>query len=361
MDDLLGAALAALSSDLRAVLPTATNPSLEPSLLVTPRTISPTGLGGYVGPHTEPDGDVHGRRVAAAVEVGVRAQTPNDLDQALSEVSAALLTVERGDTTNGDVLRVEHASQAAGSADGNTERTLRFDVLYEFVRPPTEAGGIIDEVLVDLDAGTTPLGRAVRVAAAPGVLTRFDVVDDPAAIHHLPSDWDVDPAEPALLQRAETWGGATGPGPVMPGTMLVLRTTPVAPAVADLVARTAFTALTGGVGMVWRWQGPDDFYFVLLDVDRNVRRIGRKVGGTFAELDQVAADEANGYDPGPHHLRVRVEGPSMTATLDGEEILVGADDAIEAPGRVGLLTRRTTTARFTGLAYVPLEGGIPNG
>lgn len=355
MDDLLGEALAALTADLRTVLPTPANSSHEPTVFVTPRSVSPTGLGGYVGPHTDPDGDVLGRRLSASVEVGVRAQTPGDLPDALSAVSSALLTVTPGDTANGDVLRVVHGDGPPASS--NTTRTLHFDVVYEFVRRPTVGGGLISEVLLDLDPGTTPLGRAVRVRAAPGVLTRFDVVDDPLAVHHRPSDWDVDPSEPVIVQRAETWGGATGTGVSMPGTALVLRATPSTPAVSDLLLRTAFTADSGGVGLVWRWQGPDDFYYVLLDVDRELRRIGRKVDGEFAELDVAAVDTTTGYEPGPHHLKVRIEGTAMAASLDGKEILAGTDAAIVDPGRVGLLTRRTATARFTGLEYVPLEGG----
>lgn len=355
MDDLLGEALDALTADVRALLPAPANPNLAPTVLVTPWSVAPTGLGGYVGPSVDPAGDVLGRRLTVTVEVGVRAQTPDALEDALASVSSAMVTATRGDTANGDLLRVAHGDGPAPT--GGSERTLHFDVLYEFVRRPTSGSGVIDEVLLDLEAGTTPLGRAVRIGAAPGVLTRFDVVDDPLAIHHRPSAWDVDAAEPAIVQGAETWGGATGNGVAMPGTALVLRSSPATPAPVDLLLRTAFAADGGGVGLVWRWQGPDDFYYVLLDTDRAVRRIGRKVAGEFAELEVAAVDTTTGYEPGPHHLKVRVEGTAMAVSLDGEQILAGTDAGITDPGRVGLLTRRTTTARFTGLEYVPLEGG----
>lgn len=360
MDDLLGEALEALSTDVRALLPSPASPSLAPTLLIAPQAVVPTGLGGYVGPSVDPAGDLRGRRIRANVELGVQSQTPDDLEGALSRVSLAMLTATRGDTANGDLLRVAH-DDSPPPAGTPTARTLRFDVLYEFLRHPAEAGGVISEVLVDLDAGTMALGQAVRVGAAAGMLSRFDVVDDPAAIHHLPSEWDVDPTEPAIVQRAETWGGATGTGPVTPGTMLVLRPTPSTMPARDLILRTAFTSDAGGVGAVWRWQGPDDFYFVLFDVDRGVRRIGRKVGGVFDDLDEPAADTTVGYAPGPHHLKVRAVGQEVAAWLDGDQVLDGSDASITGSGRVGLLTRRNTTARFTGLAYVPLEGGTPDG
>jgi hypothetical protein len=356
VDQLLGEALEALTADLRALLTSTADPSFAPSLLVVPRETAPTGLGGYVGPHLEPPGDVHGRRIRARVEVGVQAGSTDDLEAGLASVARALLTVTRGDTDNGDLLRVAHVAASPPAAD-DTQRTLAFDVAYEFLRRPTEAGGIISEVLLDLDVGTTPIGRAVRVEATPGVLTRFDVVDDPAAIHHRPSDWDVDPHEPAIVQRAETWGGATGTGPGTPGTALLLRVTPDTPPVADLLLRTAFSAEAGGVGLVWRWQGPDDFYFVLVDIAGGLARIGRKLGGEFGELDEPAIDLTTVHPSGPHHLKVHVHGSSMSASLDGDQIVAGADAAIGDPGRVGLLTRRNATARFAGLTYVPLGAG----
>jgi hypothetical protein len=356
VDQLLGEALEAMVADLRSLLPAGTDEPLEPSLLVLPRATAPTGLGGYVGPHDEPSGDVHGRRVEARVEVDVRTSSADALAGATAAVSRALLTAARGDTDNGAVLRVTHADGPL-PAPSETGRTLAFDVRYEYLRRPTEAGGVIADVVLDLDVGTTPFGRAVRAAAAPGVLSRFDVVDDPGAIHHTPSTWEFDPEGPAIVQRAETWGGSAGQGPNTPGTTLLLRATPVTPPAADLLLRSAVTTETGGVGLVWRWQGPDDFYFLLLDVDRGVRRIGRKVAGDFGELDEPAVDTTVAFPAGHHHLKVRVEGTAMRASLDGAPILAGADDAIGGPGRVGLLTRRNATARFAGLEYVPLRSG----
>lgn len=356
VDQLLGEALDAMAADLHALLPAVDEGALEPDLLVLPRRTSPTGLGGYVGQHHEPSGDVHGRRVDARVEVNLRTSSAAELAGATAAVSRALLTATRGDTDHGALLRVAHVDGPPPVSDG-TERTLTFDVRYEYLRRPTEAGGVIGDVLLDIDVGTTPFGRAVRVPAVPGVLSRFDVVDDAGAIHHAPSEWDVHPDGPAIVQRAETWGGATGQGPNNPGTTLVLRATPTTPPAADLLLRTAVSTQAGGVGLVWRWQGPDDFYFLLLDVDRGVRRIGRKVAGDFAELDEPALDTTVGLAAGHHHLKVRVEGTAMSASLDGEPILAGADPAIGDPGRVGLLTRRNATARFAGLDYVPLEGG----
>jgi hypothetical protein len=105
-----------------------------------------------------------------------------------------------------------------------------------------------------------------------------------------------------------------------------------------------------GLGVVFRYQDPANFYYLLMDAQRHYRRIGKKVNGVFHDLQSPAVDVANGFTVGEDlELAVAVSGSAFKAYLGGEEILSGQDDSIPAAGRVGFYTWGNTDARFLDL------------
>ena len=358
MDGLAAQALARLAEDVRELLPAAPA-ALTPSVSLGSTRVGPTGIGAFVGPHRDPEGEIRGRRVQAELRIGVIGDDGPDLEERAAGVTAALLAARPGDPTQGTFLRVRQ-DQPEGLAPGEVAddqrgRLLRFQVIYELLQRPSADEGLIAEVATDLHL--PPRGLPRRLFAQRfegGILQRFEVFDDPGAVNQAPSDWDFDAAEGQIRQRRGIWGGSPAAGTQLAGSVLLLA--PGVPRAADLLIRAQATSDERGIGLVFRWQGPDDYYFLLLDATVGFRRIGRKVAGTFGDLEQPAVDSAQGYDAGGLlELKLEVVGDRMRAFLAGEEVLAGSDRALAGPGRVGLLARRNPTARFSALEVLALD------
>jgi len=217
----------------------------------------------------------------------------------------------------------------------------------------------VHNILVVAEYAYTPRGRPLSSDAFEAdPMAAFDVVDDPRATVGAPSSWAYDAAGTSVVQTTAVSGPAGTPagdrGPDKPGTYLVRTTAQGWPALRDLVVRTHVTSGGNGVGLVFRYQDADNFYFFLMDAQRNYRRIGKKVQGVFSDLDRSAFDDTRGYVAGQgHEVTVAIVGDSLKAFVDGVEVLDGRDDAIEAPGRVGFYTWANGAASFADLAVRP--------
>lgn len=140
-----------LTAAVTALIPGGVPP---PIVALHPRTIRPVGLGGFVGLNHDPDGDVVGRQVDATIAVAVVADDPVALANATAAVNRALVAADRAALRNSGVLRlalddVGPQSTVAGGA-GDLSQTLTFSVLFEFLKRPEEAEGIIEEISLDV-------------------------------------------------------------------------------------------------------------------------------------------------------------------------------------------------------------------
>jgi hypothetical protein len=190
-------------------------------------------------------------------------------------------------------------------------------------------------------------------------LANFDVVDDPQATVSTPSQWVFNGAAQRIDQTSGIHGGAFEPGatgPEKPGTYLVRKTTTELPAIQNhIVAVDVSSEDNGGIGVVFRWQDVDNFYYFLMDGQRNYRRMGKKVGGVFQELDTAALDDTHGYETGiTHSLRIRFSGSEMRAYLNDEQILLGQDASLPNAGRAGLFCWGSAGAHFDNFRIVAL-------
>ena len=190
-------------------------------------------------------------------------------------------------------------------------------------------------------------------------LANFDIVDDPQATVAAPSQWVFNTAAQRIDQMSSIHGGAFEPGatgPEKPGTYLVRKTTTELPAIQDhIVAVDVSSEDNGGIGVVFRWQDVDNFYYFLMDGQRNYRRMGKKVGGVFQELDTKALDDTHGYETGKtHSLRIRLSGSEMRAYLNDEQILLGQDASLPNSGRAGLFCWGSAGAHFDNFRIVAL-------
>jgi hypothetical protein len=205
----------------------------------------------------------------------------------------------------------------------------------------------------------------------------FEVVDDPQADVSAPSNWLYNAAEQRIEQTSNIHGpdGGVNTNPNKPGTYLV--------GVAKVVDEETGEEKEGpwpelrgmvlechlnsgdddGIGVVFRYLDVDNFYFFLMDAQRNYRRLGKKVGGEFYELEVPAVDTTQGYNLNQDYELTIIAGPSSPyigevckVYLDGVEILSGRDRSIVKPGRVGFYAWGNTSARFLDLTVHP--GGL---
>jgi hypothetical protein len=149
MDAMVIEALDSLATALSSLLA-----EPKPALLIFPTRIVPTGLGSFIGLHHEPEGDLMGRRIQATVSMAIQAANANDLGAAITTTTRALLAADPSVLRQLGILSLtldELGPKTAGSAGDPMEQELRFTILFEYVRKPTEAQGIIQEIHLTLN------------------------------------------------------------------------------------------------------------------------------------------------------------------------------------------------------------------
>lgn len=348
MDVISEEAVGALTALLEGRLPSPADPALRPLLTVAPASARPAGIGGFVGMSDDPFGQISGRRVRARAHVTARASDHAGVPTAIADVVRALVAAER--TPDGGYLRV--ALDDLGPPDPSApQREAIFDVDFEFLKEPEAPEGVIGDIPLDLDVDETGRSRILLdIPFMEPAFGWFEIVDDPRANRNRPSQWRYDPPARSIDQLASIWGGSPGSGPNKPGTYAVLTAAPARPPIADFVLRTTLRSGSGrGVGVVFRWVDVDNFYYFLMDANAAFRRLGRRVGGTFGDLETPAAASA-GYDPAEtYRVKVRASGDELAVFLNEVPILSGRDSALAGPGRIGLMCHRNNDAHFYSL------------
>lgn len=157
MDPLNREALDSLAAAIRSFLPAAGNPAHASSVAVFPSRITSTGLGGFVGLHHEPEGEVVGRQIDADVRVTVRAAAVGGLTTVAEAAAQALVGAGRKELGEKGILDLSFTQLGeARPLQGETpaEQELAFRVRYEFLKVPTEAGDVIREIPIQLEVGS---------------------------------------------------------------------------------------------------------------------------------------------------------------------------------------------------------------
>ena len=198
-----------------------------------------------------------------------------------------------------------------------------------------------------------PRGRSLVIDKfVEDTLNQFDVIDD-AAVMGGPSSW----AHSAnlggsIVQTSDISGPPLNADPSKPGTYLVHKTSKEWPDLQDLVM---ISRLQSGdedaIGLVFRYQDPDNFYFFLMDRQRGYRRIGKKIAGVFQELDMPTIQFVTpGYELNrTYEVSIAAVGGAISVFLDGVHILTGIDSSLIKPGRIGLYAWSTSLP--TSLTY----------
>jgi Tc toxin complex TcA C-terminal TcB-binding domain len=185
-------------------------------------------------------------------------------------------------------------------------------------------------------------------------LSRFDVIDDAAATGG-PSAWaHAANLGGSIVQTSNISGSPLTADPSKPGTYLVRKTSTDWPDLQDLVVIShVLSGDEDALGLVFRYQDPDNFYFFLMDRQRGYRRIGKKIAGVFQELDKPSVQSITpGYELNrTYEVSIAVVGEAIAVFLDGVHILTGRDSSLIKPGRIGLYAWSNIAANFLDLSF----------
>jgi hypothetical protein len=116
---------------------------------------------------------------------------------------------------------------------------------------------------------------------------------------------------------------------------------------ADVVVSALVRAETGeedqGGGVLWRAQGPDDYYVARWNPLEQNLRLYRVIGGerTLLRSADVAADPFAW-----HSIAAAMRGTAMRVSFDGRALLEAEDASLAAPGRIGLWTKADAGTAF---------------
>jgi hypothetical protein len=354
MDSLDADALTSLTTTFGALMPTVSAPQLPHQIALDPLGSGPAGIGGVVGISHTPPGEILGRRLRALARVRVQTTDEGGLDAAVTGVTAAVLTGDRAQQRADGLLSAEldeigpETSVTPNGGPTRFGRDVRFKLLFEHLVPPEEAGDVLaeieaevgDETLVISEPPPAPVALSAGLAMAAAT-PAFDIVDDVKATRSAPSAWSFDAAAGRFLQTSGIWGGVRTQSANKPGTYLLLSQGPFRDVSFEAVLGSDGT---GAIGLVFRWAGPDDFYFFLLGGDPRYRLLGRKARGSFGAV----AVAPGGRTPGTaHRVLLTAQGADFTAAVDGGPPLAGHDTAHAGPGAVGFMSHNDAHGFFS--------------
>jgi hypothetical protein len=221
------------------------------------------------------------------------------------------------------------------------------------------SGAKVTNVFLNNEYDFTPRGRLeTKDDFSADTLADFDVVDDSGACIEGPSVWQSSAnLGGSIEQTSKINGGTQTTDPVKPGTYLVHKTSPQWPNLQDLTVRCHLRSSDdGAIGLVFRYLDADNFYFFLIDRQRQYRRIGKKVAGVFHELDTPAVQTGTaGFElDTDYEISVAAKEDAFAVCINGALVLSGRDGSALPAGRVGLYAWDNTGASFLDLAIRPI-------
>jgi hypothetical protein len=172
MDPIAAATLDRLHAVLAGLLPAPAGPLLQTDLSVIPLRFRAPGLGNYIGLNQEPLGSLYGRRLHARVLVTVAAAGPDQLDDAVTMVTHALLAADRTTLRPLGLLSLTlddlgpRVVSAPDAADTTARREVALTAFFEYVQLPESAEGIITQISVKLAVSSAPASAAAPPPAA---------------------------------------------------------------------------------------------------------------------------------------------------------------------------------------------------
>jgi hypothetical protein len=352
----------ALSTVIAGLLPAQPDPALTPDIQINPTKTHPAGIGGYIGLHPEPVGEIHSRRMQAQVVIRVKAGDLATLAPSESAITNALLGANPTSLRSQGIHRIIRDASFGqlyrGAEDGldiAAAKDISFDIDFEFKRLPQEDESVISTIPLDLLLHST--GNRVQPLFSAEFdtdpLLAFDAIDD-SATSNGPGNWVFNSAEGRVEQDSSINGGSNGINASKRGTCLVLQPGAVVRQPEHFLLQVELAAQSGGIGVVYNFQDIDNFYFFIMSMPTPYRIFGKKVGGSFSALDNGAPDAVNGYGAGFQSLRLVQQNNEIQVALNGVPVLSASESSPPVAGSVGFFCRNCATAQFRSLRWLGL-------
>lgn len=339
-DDVTVEALAALQTAVTSLLPATAPDGLTRRVRIRAEAVRPLGLGGYVGRHLGPDATLFGRRIAARIDVDVAGGNEAAAQGYAASLAGQILSQTSTDFAQRGIRRIR-------SVDAADERTLAFDVDFEYIRIPEAGEGLITDLALSTFNNVTPYKTAlVAEFSAPSLalsgqpLADFFPFTDPQAAPA--AAWGIDAT--AIVQTANTAGGPTNlVDAEKAGAQLLWRPKGASLDLARFVAIVDFSSTSiDGVGLVFHRRAADDFFFFLASQRHRYHLFGRRRPAGWNAIASATAGFAAGV---PHRLVIVSCDGALSAELDDQRTLAATTEA-PAGGEIGLLTHANDAARF---------------
>ena len=344
-DAVAAEALSALRAAVLGLLPAAVPDGLTRRLRVQARAVRLLGMGGYVGQHVEPSAALHGRRVAARIELDVDGGNDADAADYAATLSGQILGSTRREFVQSGIQRIR-------GVDATGARALAFDIDFEYVPVPVTGEGVITELALGSYANVTPYrtrgvadfgGASLVLLADP--LADFVPATDPLAAPA--AAWSASAAPPAaLVQTAASIGGPLDlSAPDKAGAHLLWRPQGVALNLARFVFGLSFTSAgPDGIGIVFAHRAGDEYFYYLASARNGYQLFGRRRPSGF----QTLASSGGGFATAlPQRLVLTAFDQTLSAEIDGQRSLTVMLALPPGSGEIGLFTHGNDTARFT--------------
>lgn len=105
------------------------------------------------------------------------------------------------------------------------------------------------------------------------------------------------------------------------------------------------------LGVIFRRQGPDDYYRFSMDKQRNYRRLVKQQNGVFTVLAEVSADYVQDQW---YTVEIRAQGGDLRVLVDGVQLFSVIDPNPIPSGRIGLYCWGAEDSRFDDVTVTPL-------
>lgn len=370
MDDITVQALANMTGVLQSFLPVV-DPLINLSLILLPQKVKPTGLGGFVGTHREPDAALVGRHIQAISEISLISHDGiAGLQLAVVNITQELSTQDRETLRSNGIFKLnfdELSSITHTVSGGNTidSRSVSFEVDFEYIPVPVISEGVINEFVHNFDLALSStkarfhqLNFQTLHGADEDPLDYFDMIDDSATAGSSPSGQWVFNAEQHYIEQSNNVRG--GPATVSgkkagAHALLIINNTAYREKHFILRANMA-SPDSDGIGFVFRKQDDDNFYYLLFSARHEYTLLGKKVKGAYSALSQGGVNESVGHsEEATMEVKLIVNGPRMLVYRNNQFVIEGLDHDIAQAGRLGFLTHRNAAAHFFDVSVVAFD------
>lgn len=371
MDEITELALSTMTTVLSSYLPAAI-PNVDQTMVLIPSKVKPTGLGGFVGVHEDPQASLYGRLIEANTEITlISSDGVGVLQEAVASYTQALLSQDRATLRSSGIFKLDldHLSDIAHTGSGNNERDMRtaiLKIIFEFIPTPLDPESSIDEVIHNVELGLAQgkgsffdVDFAAIDAAGDDPLDSFEFVDDPDVVGSSPAgNWVFDSGAGTIEQNRNVRGGGASLSMAKKAGAQALLLKDGDPYLSrNFIARAEMeSGEVDGMGFIFRWLDADNFYILLISARHDYHVLIKKFEGSYEFLDSGGSSEEVGYNSDEKfESKLIVEDNKFTVYLNNNIVMSGSDDSITAAGRLGFITHRNIAARFYNIKIIDFK------